>query len=147
MGAQVYDPEEDLWHELLVLEHEITKNNIRVSSGDMLAVDGFLLLLDDDVGKSHYIYNPVSRSVSSLVRAHGHHRFAGWAVYKGCLVCTGGVEDERFGMTDMVHAWDMADRHHGWSMMPPLPSSLSHHACLIMHMHLLRVDTTGEYNP
>ena len=147
LGAQVYNPKEDLWQELLSLEREITKRHIRASRGNMVVVDGFLLLLDDDVGKFHQLYNPVSQTLTSLIQAHGHHWFAGWAVYQGQLVCTGGLEDGRSGMTDMVHAWDLTKRQQGWSMMPPLPCPMSHHACLNMHLNLPRPGTENDSSP
>nr|KAG5688356.1 hypothetical protein BaRGS_032924 [Batillaria attramentaria] len=86
-GAQVYDPKEDLWQELLPLEREIAQTNLRVSSGDIMAVEGFLFLMDDDVGKTHQLFNPVSNTASNLVQAHGHHRFGGWVVYQGQVFC------------------------------------------------------------
>ena len=147
LGAQVYNPKEDLWQELLCLEREITKKHVRVSRGNIIAVDGFLLLLDDDVGKAHQLYNPVSQTLTSLIQAHGHHWFAGWAVYQGQLVCTGGLEDGRSGMTDMVHVWDLTERQQGWSMMPPLPRAMSHHACLNMHLNLPRPGTENDSSP
>ncbi|KAK7103780.1 kelch-like protein 30 [Littorina saxatilis] len=143
-GAQVYNPKEDLWQELLSLERDITQRRLRMSRGNIVTMDGFLLLLDDDVGKSHQLYNPVSQTLTSLMQAHGHHWYAGWAVYRGQLVCTGGLEDGRSGMTDMVHAWDLADVGHAWNMMPPLPRAMSHHACLNMHLNLPRPGTEEE---
>lgn len=129
------------------MEREITKKHVRVSRGNIIAVDGFLLLLDDDVGKAHQLYNPVSQTLTSLIQAHGHHWFAGWAVYQGQLVCTGGLEDGRSGMTDMVHVWDLTERQQGWSMMPPLPRAMSHHACLNMHLNLPRPGTENDSSP
>lgn len=142
-GAQVYDPKENLWQELLPLEREIAQSNIRVSSGDVLAVEGFLFLMDDDVGKTHQLYNPVSHTASSLVQAHGHHRFGGWVVYQGQVVSTGGVEDGCTGMTDMVHVWDLTQRKKGWVMATPLPQPMSHHSCVKMFLPLPRPGT-GE---
>ena len=106
-GAQLYNPQHDLWQELLPLEREISKKRIRVGRGRLITLDGFLLILDDDVGKHHHLYNPVTRKLTRLIQSHGHHWFAGWAVLDGQLVCAGGVEDARSGVTDMVHAWDL----------------------------------------
>ena len=146
LGAQVYNPKDNLWQELLTVEREITQRNIKVTRGSVVTLDGFLLLLDDDVGKSHHLYNPVSQTVTSLIQAHGHHWFAGWAVFKGQLLCTGGLEDGRSGMTDMVHSWDLTKQRQGWSMMPPLPHAMSHHECLNMYLNLPRPGTE-DFDP
>ncbi|XP_076464400.1 kelch-like protein 25 isoform X2 [Babylonia areolata] len=132
-GAQVYDPEEDLWQEVLPLEQEIFKENLRFSSGSLLAIEGLLIMVNEGFRFSHYIYNPISQTFRPLMSAHGHHLFAGWEVYEGRLVATGGLADGRVGMSDMVHGWDLSSDNRCWQMMPSLPMPLSHHACVSLY--------------
>lgn len=156
----MYDPKEDNWLELVPLEREITNRRVSVNRGCLLAVDGFLLLLDDDISKYHQLFNPVSHTMTNLMQSHGRHWFAGWALLNGQLMCVGGIEDMHSGVTDMVHAWDMSvpltrqdvsssgeqegTPKQGWRMLPPFPFAIGHLTCLNMHVSLSRLDSAAS---
>ncbi|XP_046339067.2 kelch-like protein 12 [Haliotis rufescens] len=134
-GAQYYNPLDNEWHDLAILSSQIDAEDLRLSRTDCVAVDGFLLLINDQPGKRLKVYNPVTNRLSDFILSHGYHKFGGCHIFRDELVISGGLED-KFRAHDMVHCLDLNGPPSDWKMLSPLPVSLSHHTCLNVYVDL-----------